>query len=169
MVKAKNKINKILSKVTIVTLLSTTLLSTTGCENGRGFNRQDAASLMGAIGGGILGSNIGKGKGRMVGAAVGALGGAAFGSWLGENLEPRDREYHYRTTQTTLETVPLGETREWTDPDTHARGYVTPTRTYKKSGKYCREYNQKIVIGGKEQSAYGTACRQEDGSWEIQE
>lgn len=31
----------------------------------------------------------------------------------------------------------------------------------------CREFQQKILIDGKEQSAYGTACRQPDGSWRV--
>jgi surface antigen len=41
-------------------------------------------------------------------------------------------------------------------------------RTYQTSaGQYCREYQQTIVVGGQSQSAYGTACRQPDGSWKI--
>lgn len=32
---------------------------------------------------------------------------------------------------------------------------------------YCREYTTTVVIDGVEQQAYGTACRQDDGSWQI--
>ena len=32
---------------------------------------------------------------------------------------------------------------------------------------YCREYTRKVVIGHTVQNAYGTACRQPDGSWQI--
>ena len=32
---------------------------------------------------------------------------------------------------------------------------------------YCREIIMDVVIGGVEQTAYGTACRQPDGSWKI--
>jgi surface antigen len=35
------------------------------------------------------------------------------------------------------------------------------------SGKYCREFQQTVTIGGKTEQAYGTACRQPDGSWQI--
>ena len=35
-------------------------------------------------------------------------------------------------------------------------------------GGYCREYTRNVVIGGQVQHAYGTACRQEDGTWQIQ-
>ena len=45
---------------------------------------------------------------------------------------------------------------------------VTPTRTYKDdSGTYCREYQTTVTVGGEEQKAYGTACRQPDGQWKI--
>jgi len=32
---------------------------------------------------------------------------------------------------------------------------------------YCREFTKNIIIDGKKQNAYGTACLQEDGSWKI--
>lgn len=142
---------------------------TTGCQNDGEFTRRDAATLMGAIGGGILGSNVGKGKGRMVGAAVGALAGGKFGSWMGENLDSQSRSYHSRTTQRTLERAPIGETHEWTNPDSDTKGYITPTKTYKESDRYCREYTQKIIIGGRSQEAFGKACRNPDGTWQIVE
>jgi hypothetical protein len=31
----------------------------------------------------------------------------------------------------------------------------------------CREFQQTITVGGQTQEAYGTACRQSDGSWKI--
>jgi len=45
---------------------------------------------------------------------------------------------------------------------------MTPTRTYQTaSGSYCREFTQTIVVGGRTEEGYGTACRQPDGSWQI--
>lgn len=35
------------------------------------------------------------------------------------------------------------------------------------SEPYCREYTQTIKIGKAVQKAYGTACRQPDGSWQL--
>jgi hypothetical protein len=35
------------------------------------------------------------------------------------------------------------------------------------AGQYCREFQQSIDIGGRNQPAYGTACQQPDGSWTI--
>ena len=43
---------------------------------------------------------------------------------------------------------------------------TTHTVTREKSA-YCREYTKKILVDGKEEQAYGTACLQDDGSWRI--
>ncbi len=45
---------------------------------------------------------------------------------------------------------------------------MTPLRTYEpEPGRYCREYQTVVTIGGRAEQAYGTACRQPDGSWQI--
>ena len=35
------------------------------------------------------------------------------------------------------------------------------------SKEHCREYTKNVSINGRLEQAYGTACRQPDGSWEI--
>jgi surface antigen len=45
---------------------------------------------------------------------------------------------------------------------------VTPVRTYQAGGTYCREFQSNVTIDGKPDKAYGTACRQPDGSWKVQ-
>lgn len=152
-------------KIIGVALISVLLSS---CAQNGSIRRQDVTTAMGAIGGGILGSNVGKGKGRMLGAAVGALAGAATGSWLGANLDnPQDRMYYSNNTQSTLETVPIGQAVEWSNPESGSSGYTVPVKTFKREGRYCREYTQVIVVSKKKHKAYGTACRQPDGTWEI--
>ena len=32
---------------------------------------------------------------------------------------------------------------------------------------YCREYTKNILVDGKEEMSYGTACLQDDGRWRI--
>ena len=62
--------------------------------------------------------------------------------------------------------VPVGETIQWHDGG--ASGAVTPTREGTSSaGRYCREFQQTVTIGGRTEQSYGTACMQPDGSWEI--
>ena len=34
-------------------------------------------------------------------------------------------------------------------------------------GQYCREFQRDIIIDGKPERAYGTACLQPDGTWKI--
>lgn len=33
--------------------------------------------------------------------------------------------------------------------------------------EYCREYTKTVLVDGKEETAYGTACLQDDGRWRI--
>ena len=62
--------------------------------------------------------------------------------------------------------VPLGETIRWNDGP--ARGSVVSTRDGSDSnGRYCREFQQEVVVGNRRQSGYGVACRQPNGDWEI--
>lgn len=35
------------------------------------------------------------------------------------------------------------------------------------NGVYCREYQQRVIIGGIPRESYGTACQQPDGEWQI--
>jgi len=65
-------------------------------------------------------------------------------------------------------TAPVGETISWSNPNSGNQGSVTPTREGTSStGAYCREFQQTVIIGGKEEQAFGVACRQPDGAWEI--
>lgn len=124
------------------------------------------------LGGGALGawagSTIGKGRGNVVATAVGAVAGALAGSYVGGQLDQADRERSERTAQRALESTPSGQAAQWKNPDTGNCGTFTPVRTYQSpQGLYCREYQQTITIGGRSQNAYGKACRQPDGAWQI--
>lgn len=44
---------------------------------------------------------------------------------------------------------------------------AAPTRTFQSNGRYCREFQQEITVGGQRQQGFGTACRQPDGAWQI--
>ena len=49
-------------------------------------------------------------------------------------------------------------------------GSVTPTATHLSANEQpCREFTTTVNIGGQPQQGYGTACRQADGSWKIQQ
>ena len=65
-----------------------------------------------------------------------------------------------------LEHAKNGERIVWTSGSRNSYE-VVPTETYQVGdGRYCREYQTTVVIGGQAERAYGTACRQPDGQWE---
>jgi surface antigen len=157
-----------LRKVAIVTALTLGLAACNTTGSSSSGNKQTAGTLLGAVGGAIAGAQIGKGKGRMAAVAAGTLLGAIVGNQVGQSLDRADRLAMEQTTQNTLEESPSGTTVNWSNPDSGNSGTVTPTKTYQTSaGNYCREFTQTVQIGGRSEEAYGTACRQPDGSWKV--
>ena len=63
-------------------------------------------------------------------------------------------------------TAPVGSTIAWDDAG--AAGSVSVLREGRSSsGKTCREFQQTVTVGGRSEQAYGTACLQPDGAWQI--
>lgn len=134
-----------------------------------GMNKTTGGGLLGAVGGAVAGAQFGQGKGQLATTAIGTLLGAFVGSQVGSSLDKADVAYANRAGQQAFETAPTGHQVAWSNPDSGHMGTVTPVRTYQQaSGQYCREYQQTVTIGGKKESSFGTACRQPDGSWQIQ-
>jgi len=135
---------------------------------GTGFSKQQVGTVVGGIGGGIIGSNVGKGKGNTAATIGGALLGGMIGGNIGNSLDRADMMYLNNSTQGALEGTSTGTVSRWINPDSGNSGTVTPTRTFQNNtGQYCREFSQAIVVAGQTQNAFGTACRQPDGSWKI--
>ena len=148
-------------------IVGTAALALAACSEGAG-QKQNLGALLGAVGGGIAGSHVGKGRGQLVATAAGTLLGAMIGSEIGKSLDRTDRLAMQRTVQDSLETAPRGTTSTWRNPDSGNMGTVTPRATYERSdGTPCREFTQTVTVGGRTEEAYGTACRQADGSWKI--
>jgi surface antigen len=154
------RIGKLLAVVTLPVVL-------VACQQDAG-TKQTLGTIIGAAGGAVLGSKVGSGRGQIAGTAVGTLLGAFIGSEIGKSLDRADRQAMERTTQQSLESNPSGTSSTWRNPDSGHHGTVTPEPAYRATdGRYCREYQQTVVIDGKTESAYGTACRQPDGTWQI--
>ncbi|HKI50537.1 MAG TPA: RT0821/Lpp0805 family surface protein [Geothermobacteraceae bacterium] len=151
----------------LITLLFTALVLLAGCAAPLG-PREGTGTILGAGTGALLGSQIGGGKGRIVATAAGTLLGALIGQDVGRTLDRADQAYLQRTSQYSLEHSATNQPTSWVNPDTGHRGTVTPTGTYQANdGRYCREFTQTVEINGETQQAYGTACRQPDGSWQL--
>ena len=151
-------------------MMAVSTLALSACEsmNMDGSNtKQIVGAGSGALIGGILGSKVGGGSGQLWATGAGAIVGGLLGSEIGKSLDKADQTYANQAAQQ-AETAPVGETVSWNNPDSGNYGTITPTKDgYSSSGKYCREYQQTIYVDGKQQSAYGTACQQPDGSWQI--
>lgn len=126
-------------------------------------NRDKVGALIGGAVGGVVGSQFGKGDGKLATTAAGAVLGFLVGQSIGRSMDRAD----VFCTGRVLERAPDHQTVAWSDPDNHTRYAVTPLKTYQTDGRYCREYLTKTIIGGREQEAYGHACRNPDGSWQA--
>jgi surface antigen len=127
-----------------------------------------------AVLGSVVGAAAGGGIAAVAGASSGwivasALAGGLLGGVIGNRLDARDKQMAAMAAQEALEGNRTGQAETWRNPDSGNSGSVTPTRTYQSSeGRYCREYRQDVRIGEEKHQAYGTACRQPDGTWKIQ-
>lgn len=150
----------------ILTVAAMTL-SLAACET-MGGPKQTGGTLLGGIGGAALGSQFGGGSGKVVAVAAGTLLGALIGSEVGRSLDKADLEYANRANAQAT-TAPIGAPIRWNNPQSGNSGVVTPVRdgTDSATGAYCREFQQTVTIGGKTEQAYGTACRQPDGTWKV--
>jgi len=146
-----------------------------GCaQNGTGtsiwqkIGKQEIGAASGAVIGGVLGSNVGGGKGQLIAVGAGTLLGALIGSEIGSSLDRADQIYAGRAMEQAYE-APVGETVSWVNPESGNEGtYTAVNEGYgNETGRYCREYKQTIEVDGRREEAYGTACQNPDGTWQI--
>lgn len=148
-------------------------------------------ALLGAAGGAAIGSNVGKGKGNVAAIAVGTLIGAGVGGNVGRSVSYNNHNYYGH--RGAYPVVSNHHTKVYYDKHHHKHNkhkhkhknkhghnyrhgtYVIPNYQPISYGPvttfndhYCREFTQTIKVGGRLQESYGNACRQPDGSWEIQ-
>ena len=151
----------------VVAIIAAAFLLGACANDGQG-QKQTGGTLIGAGLGALAGSQIGSGSGQLAAVAIGALAGAFLGSEVGKSFDRADKAAMERSTQRALETAPSGQTVAWRNPDSGNSGTITPEPAVQRaSGEFCREYQQTITVAGRSEQAYGTACRQPDGSWKI--
>jgi surface antigen len=150
-------------KVIPVALLAFLLMA---CQTVQDNPKAIIGGATGAAAGGLIGHAAGGGTAGIVG---GALLGGLLGGAIGNYLDQRDKQMAAEAAQRAFENSRTGVATTWQNPDSGHSGTITPTYTYQTSGgQYCREYQQTVTVGGETQEAFGTACRQPDGSWRIQ-
>jgi surface antigen len=148
-----------------VAILMLVAVAATGCATIEDNPKASIGAFGGAAFGGLIAAAAGGGGAAIAGAVI---GGALLGAFAGNMLDQRDKRLAAEAQQRALESAPTGKPVAWTNPDTGHSGTVTRVRTYQSGGGYCREFQNEVTIGGKKENAYGTACRQPDGSWKVQ-
>ena len=140
-----------------------------GC-GGMGQN-ETAGSIIGGVAGAVVGNQFGSGDGKTAATALGAVIGAMVGGNVGRSLDATSRQRAGAAAERALETADVGESITWENPDNSggpAYGSATVTRQGADgAGRTCREFQQTVIIGGREEQSYGTACRDENGDWKI--
>jgi len=151
----------------ILVLFSLIVTSLVGCS-GSSASKQDQGVFAGGVIGGLVGSRFGNGSGQVLATAAGAVVGAMIGGTVGKNMDKTDRLEMNQA----LEYSHTNKTKRWTNPDSGVHYAVTPTKTFYQrdtlgTTQPCREFTTSAVIGGKSEKVYGTACRHDDGRWQI--
>jgi surface antigen len=159
---------KIIYRVAPIVVLAFVLSSCASMQQTYGENPK-------AMLGGLLGAGAGAGIAALAGGSPGAIvgaaiGGALIGGFVGHKMDNNDKQKATQAAQQAFEQNQAGQTTAWNNPDSGNSGSITPTKTYQlANGQYCRQYQQTIVIGGEQHQTYGTACRQADGTWQVQQ
>jgi surface antigen len=164
-----------------VAILLGVALLTTSCANTMQGIGEDASSMgstmsnnpkatLGALGGAGGGALIAGLAGASPAWIVGsALMGGLLGGYIGHQLDEKDKRMAARAAAQAFENNRAGQKSVWNNPDSGNRGEIVPVKTYQISnGQYCRRYEQTIYVGGERRQSTGTACRQPDGSWQVQ-
>jgi surface antigen len=143
--------------INIVALLFLLLLSSCATKGQTG-------AVGGAAGGALIGQAIGHNTGAtLIGAAVGGL----LGYIVGNEMDKSDRD----RLNNTYEQGASNQRSSWVNPDSGNRYAVTPEPAYQDSSsrRVCRRAEIEAVIDGKPERTYSTACRNENGQWELQQ
>lgn len=128
------------------------------------FSSADIGGVIGGVIGGILGSKIGKGKGNTAATIAGTIIGASIGGSIGASMDEADQYCTGQAFEYAADNQPV----QWSNPDTRSQYTVTPKKTYtSSSGNYCREYTSTAVVNNREDTVTGTACRDDQGNWQI--
>lgn len=139
-----------------------TSYETLSCDP-QGVTNSDIGTVVGGVIGGILGSKIGKGSGKTLATIAGVIVGASIGNNVGASMDEADRYCAGQAFVHAQDNQPVA----WTNPDTRQQYTVIPRSTYNRNGDYCRDYTSNVIVNGKQDQVTGTACKDDNGNWQI--
>lgn len=142
----------------------------TGKKWGRDYGvysgRCDRTAVLGVIGatvGGVIGSQVGKGDDRVVATVVGAILGAAIGGQIGHDMDEADRACAGHA----LELAQDKRSVTWMNSQTGVNYRMTPLGVVEAAGQTCRQFSTRVSYQGQQEFIRRTACRGEDGVWQV--
>lgn len=137
----------------IITILGASLITSACATKG------ETGLATGAVGGGLVGGAIGGTSGALIGAAL----GGAVGYGIGHSMDREDQ----RRMAYALE---ANRQAQWVNPQSGAEYEMQPTGTfYSRDGRECRRFTMMAEVEGRgPERMNGTACRQPDGTWDMQ-
>ena len=130
---------------------------------------------LGAIVGGVIGNQFGHGSGKTAATIGGVILGGIAGNAIAKDSCKNDHAdaYYYNNTYYDAfnDRDDDGHEYNWRNPYSNNYGTITPGEYYDSGyNGYdgpCREFEQRVYIDGRPQTATGVACRQGDGTWRI--
>ncbi|MCW5200141.1 glycine zipper 2TM domain-containing protein [Desulfobulbus sp. F1] len=127
-----------------------------------GANKAQMGGVGGAAAGAIAGQAIGKNTGATL---IGAVVGGTLAYMIGNEMDKYDQQQLNRA----YETAPSGQAVSWNNPDNRNEYQVTPQPAYTgPNNQVCR--NADILVsknGNAPKQDSVTACRNQDGTWQI--
>jgi surface antigen len=153
----------IMLKKTVVITMSCLML---GSCAGMSLNKEMVGATIGAGAGGAACSRVGKGYGNTAAIIGCSLVGAMVGGTVGRSIDETDR---MKTQQAIMQT-PTNQTTSWYNPNNGNQYAVTPVNNPMQynNGTVCRDFTTIATIDGHRENIRGRACRQPDGSWQMQ-
>jgi surface antigen len=142
----------------IAATASITLTSISGCS----MTKQD----WGILGGAAIGATIAPvifGNSAWYSIAGGAAVGGWVGNYFGKGMDSSDRSRVGYTLNNAPDKQPYKFMRSEKDSDLT----VVPTRSYKVNSQLCRDFQTTLSDSGKTVYDKGSACQQQDGSWQL--
>src|SRR5262245_732471 len=139
-----------MNKIATIGVTAVLAVGLAGCTPGHNVG---GATFAGAATGGLIGAAA---FGSPVGIIGSALLGGVVGNLIGQKMDANDRARMARAvTQAPVEEGTRWESSDvrWENEDTGARYHVHPVRQTYDDGRYCREYQTTVQIGGKTQKA----------------
>ncbi|QND54171.1 hypothetical protein HB779_11195 [Phyllobacterium sp. 628] len=115
--------------------------------------------------GGAFARLTGKASQPATADVLAALGNGLIGGSASASLDPSDRKRALQAEYQALEYSPAGKAIEWKNSSGSRSGEVVAAQPYQVGSQNCRQYTHTVRIDGTPQTARGTACRNEDGSW----